>query len=243
SRLGWRGVLMHFRGCSGEANRYARSYHSGDTDDVAAVIAALQAREPTSLYAAVGFSLGGNVLLKWLGESGKQNPLKAAVAISVPFELHKSAERIQQGFSRVYQRYFLQKLRQKVHEKFKARSAPFELRSLDQVQTIREFDDIVTAPLHGFANVDEYYTKSSCRQFLDKIHVPTLLVQAKDDPFMMEDALPKEYELSPYVTFDLTEKGGHVGFVTGSFPWRADYWLEHRVPEFLLHHLPTIHSR
>ena len=176
-------------------------------------------------------------MLKWLGESGHKNPLKAAIGISVPFELHKSSKRIQQGFSRLYQHYFLKELCQKTRKKFASKPAPFKLESLGELKTIREFDDKVTAPLHGFANVDEYYTKASCRQFLNKIKIPTLLVQAKDDPFMTEDLLPNHQELAPDVTLELTEKGGHVGFVSGSLPWRAEYWLERRVPEFFLQHL------
>ncbi|MEO8402014.1 MAG: hydrolase [Gammaproteobacteria bacterium] len=230
---GWRGVLMHFRGCSGEDNRHPRTYHSGDTADLNAVITALQAREPGVPFAAVGFSMGGNVLLKWLGELGSKNPLKAAVAVSVPFELHKTSLRIQAGFSRVYQFYFMLGLRKKMRDKFKAKPAPFEVAALAKMQTIEEFDDKVTAPLHGFASADDYYTKASCRQFLHKIAVPTLLIQAKDDPFMTDDLLPDQDELSPEVILELTEKGGHVGFVSGAFPWRAEYWLEQRVPEFL----------
>jgi predicted alpha/beta-fold hydrolase len=234
---GWRGVFMHFRGCSGEMNRQPRTYHSGDTNDVAKIVEVLLSREKCQRIAAVGFSLGGNVLLKWLGEVGANSPLAAAVAISVPFELSKTATRIQQGFSRVYQQYFMRTLCRKVRDKFETRPAPIELPTLEELRTLRDFDDKVTAPLHGFASAEDYYQKSSSRQFLKNITVPTLLLQAKDDPFMTMDLLPDQNELSSNVKLELTDQGGHVGFVAGSLPWRAEYWLEKRVPEFLLEHL------
>jgi predicted alpha/beta-fold hydrolase len=232
-QYGWRGVFMHFRGCSEEFNRYPRSYHSGETADVAAVIDAIHAREPNVFLAAIGFSLGGNVLLKWLGESGEKNPLKAAVGISVPFELHKTANRVQIGLSRLYERHFMRSLCKKIHDKFSILTPPIELPSLNELKSLREFDDKITAPLHGFESAEDYYQKSSSRQFLHKIKIPTLLLQAKDDPLMTDDLLPEENELSPQVILELTDQGGHVGFVAGDVPWRAQYWLEQRVPEFL----------
>lgn len=234
---GWRGVFMHFRGCSGEMNRHPQSYHSGDTKDVAKIVEVLQSREKCKQIAAVGFSLGGNVLLKWLGELGAHTPLCAAVGISVPFELSKTAARIQQGFSRVYQQHFMRTLCRKIRDKFEVRPSPIELPVLEELRSLREFDDKVTAPLHGFASAEDYYQKSSCRQFLKNIAVPTLLLQAKDDPFMTTDLLPEEYELSPNVKLELSEQGGHVGFIGGTVPWRPEYWLEKRVPEFLIEHL------
>lgn len=233
SRHGWRGVLMHFRCCSGERNRLPRTYHSGETGDINTVVQALSCREPFVPMAAMGFSLGGNVLLKWLGESGQSNVLKAAIAISVPFELDKSVNRINQGFSKLYQWHLLRSLYDKMQWKFREQTAPFPMPPLSELHTIRDFDEAVTAPLHGFANAEDYYAKSSCRQYLRDIHVPTLLLQAKDDPFMTEDLLPTLDELSSAITLELTEKGGHVGFVSGSLPWQAEYWLEQRVPIFL----------
>lgn len=234
---GWRGVFMHFRGCSGEPNRLPRSYHSGETHDVATIIAEIQKREPGTPLAAIGISLGGNVLLKWIGETGKHNPLRAAIAISVPFELHKAASRIQQGFSRVYQWYFLRCLRTRLLHKFQVVPTLANAALLSQCHTIMDFDDKVTAPLHGFADADEYYTISSSRQYLRTIQVPTLILHAKDDPFMTEDVIPKDSELSPMVSLEITETGGHVGFVSGTVPWRPQYWLEQRIPGFLHEHL------
>ncbi len=237
SRHGWRGVLMHFRCCSGERNRLPRTYHSGETGDINTIVTALSHREPGVSLAAMGFSLGGNVLLKWLGESGKNNILKAAIAISVPFELDKSANRINQGFSRLYQWHLLRSLHNKMQWKFREQASPIHIPPLSELHTIRDFDEAVTAPLHGFANAEEYYAKSSCRPYLRNIHVPTLLLQAKDDPFMTEDLLPGPDELSSAMTLELTEKGGHVGFVSGPLPWQAEYWLEKRVPLFLKEYL------
>lgn len=237
SKQGWRGVLMHFRCCSGERNRLPRTYHSGETGDINAVVTTLSQREPGVPMAALGFSLGGNVLLKWLGESGQSNVLKAAIAISVPFELHKSVNRINQGFSKLYQWHLLRSLYYKMQWKFREQSAPVIIPPLSDLHTIRDFDEAVTAPLHGFANAEDYYAKSSCRQYLRHIHVPTLVLQAKDDPFMTEDLLPRLDELSSTITLELSEKGGHVGFVSGALPWQAEYWLEQRVPRFLQKYL------
>jgi predicted alpha/beta-fold hydrolase len=235
---GWRAVFMHFRGCSGEPNRLPRGYHSGETGDLQYVIRVLQERDNNELLAAIGVSLGGNVLLKWLGESGSDNPLKAAVAISVPFELHKAASRITFGFSRFYQWYFIKCLRDRLGIKFKEKpSSVWNIEEVNQINTMYEFDDKITAPLHGFSGVDEYYTTASSRQYICAIQVPTLIVHSKDDPFMSEDVIPCKQELSSVVLLEITEGGGHVGFVGGKYPWRPEYWLETRVPQFLREHL------
>jgi predicted alpha/beta-fold hydrolase len=229
SQHGWRGVVMHFRGCSGEPNRLLRAYHSGETEDVAKVVQILRAREASTPLAVLGFSLGGNVLLKWLGESGAENPLTAAVAVSVPLELAKSSQRLQKGFSRFYQWHLLKSLREKMHAKAHLQ----KLSDVSKLRSIKEFDDKITAPMNGFKNAEEYYLKSSSRQFLKKISVPTLLIQSKDDPFLTPDVIPELSELSTSVRLEVTERGGHVGFVAGKTPWRANYWLEERIPKFL----------
>lgn len=230
---GWRGVVIHFRGCSGEHNRLLKCYHSGDTADLSYAIAALQNREPDTDFTAIGYSLGGNVLLKWLGETGDTNPLKAAIAVSVPFELKKAANRVEYGFSRFYQWYFLRCLRRRLRRKFSKIEPPMDAAFLASLTTLREFDDHFTAPIYGFRNADEYYTTTSSRQFLRYITVPTLLLHAKDDPFMTEDVIPTEEELSPAVALEVSQQGGHVGFVAGRYPWRPVYWLEERAPQFL----------
>lgn len=230
---GWRGVCMNFRGCSGEHNRKPTSYHSGDTRDLAAVVQSIKEREPNTPLAAIGFSLGGNILLKWLGETQNNNMLTAAIAVSVPFELNKAADRICQGFSRFYQWYMLRCVQRRLEEKFKFTPPSMHFPSFKKLKTLREFDDNVTAPLHGFSNALEYYLMSSSRQYLRGIRTPTLLLQSKDDPFMPEEVIPTASELSEFIKLEVTPAGGHVGFISGRFPWRAEYWLERRVPEYL----------
>ncbi len=236
-RRGWRGVVMHFRGCSGEPNRLVRSYHSGDTGDLAYLIEILRQREPGTPLACVGFSLGGNVLLKWLGKTGGQAPLRAAVAVSVPFVLHSAANRLQQGFSRLYQWQLMRSLRNTVTEKRVRMQLPIKVNDLSTLKNFHDFDEHVTAPLHGFDSADHYYTVSSSRQYLNGITVPTLVLHARDDPFMTEAAIPRDDELSNTVTLELSASGGHVGFVAGTWPWRPYYWLEDRIPAYLAHYL------
>ncbi|HSD96555.1 MAG TPA: hydrolase [Sulfuricaulis sp.] len=236
-RRGWRGVVMHFRGCSGEPNRLARSYHSGDTGDLTFLVTTLRRREPRAPLAAVGFSLGGNVLLKWLGKAGGVTPLHAAVAVSVPFVLHGAADRLQQGFSRLYQWQLLRSLRHTVEAKQRHMELPLKIRDLSALKNFRDFDENVTAPLHGFDSADHYYTVSSSRQYLGEITVPTLLLHARDDPFMTASAIPRPDELSESVTLELSPHGGHVGFVAGIWPWRPRYWLDERIPAYLARYL------
>jgi predicted alpha/beta-fold hydrolase len=229
----WRAVVMHFRGCSGEPNRFTHAYHSGETGDISAVVDLLRQREPHTPIAAIGFSLGGNVLLKWLGETHTSNPLTAAVAVSVPFQLSEVATRLEKGFSRVYQWHLLKSLREKMREKFLSQKNTEEHNSLADITTLRQFDEKVTAPLHGFNGANDYYEKCSSRQFLKTIAVPTLLLQAEDDPFMTDKVIPDKNELSATTEMIVTDHGGHVGFVEGKFPWRPEYWLERCVPEFI----------
>jgi len=233
----WRGVFMHFRGCSGEPNRMIRSYHSGETRDLARVVQHIRKREPNTPLAAIGFSLGGNVLLKWLGETGEDSPLEAAAAISVPFELDKAALRMQHGFSRIYQWHLLACLRKRLGDQFREQDVEYGLTALSGVKTLWDFDEKVTAPMYGFASADEYYKRSSSRRYLSKIRTPTLLVQALDDPFMTDDLIPELEELPNNIELEVTAGGGHVGFVAGLLPWKSTYWLEQRVPEFLQKYL------
>lgn len=230
---GWRGIFMHFRGCSGEPNRLARSYHSGDTGDVAEVVQALKAREPHSPIYAVGYSLGGNVLLKWLGETGADNVLQGAVAISVPFQLHHAASRLQQGFSQIYQWWLLRGLHHDLLDKFKTMPSPIDLDELPKWRTFWEFDDKVTAPLHGFNDANDYYQQASCHPYLPKIIVPTLVLHALDDPFLTPEVIPKPHELSSAITLEVYPQGGHVGFIGGSTFGKPYYWLEPRILKFL----------
>lgn len=225
---GYRAVLMYFRGCSGEPNRLPRGYHSGETADLQAVIDHIRRHHATAL-AVIGYSLGGNVLLKWLGEQGSAAPLTTAVAVSVPFDLDSAARRLEQGLSRIYQRHLLHKLRRSVRIKAAAHAPPVPLERLSQLTNFRRFDDAVTAPLHGFQGVDDYYRRSSSRQYLGRIAIPTLVLQSEDDPFLPASAIPGADELGRAVTLELAARGGHVGFIAGALPFAAEYWLEERI--------------
>jgi predicted alpha/beta-fold hydrolase len=240
ARRGWRGAVMHFRGRSGEPNRLARSYCAGDTADIAHVVDRLRRREPNAPLAVVGYSLGGNALLKWLGEIRADPPLRAAVAVSVPFLLDATARRLGKGFSRLYQWHLLAELKRGYRHKFRRRSdGPVALGDLATLRDFYAFDDRITAPLHGYAGVADYYARASCRQFLRRIKVPTLILHALDDPFMAPDTVPDAVELSADIRLELSRAGGHVGFVAGPWPWRADYWLERRIPAFLAERWPS----
>lgn len=234
---GWRGVVMHFRGCSGEPNRLPRSYHSGDTDDLAYFVETLRQREPRAHLAVIGYSLGGNVLLKWLGKTHEQASVRAAVAVSVPFVLSYATERLQRGFSRVYQWKLLRTMHAGVMQKKQRMKMPLRIDDVTQLKNFRDFDEHVTARLHGFDSADHYYTVASSRQYLQGIAVPTLVLHARDDPFMTEKAIPRKDEFSKAVTLEVSTHGGHVGFVSGAWPWRPRYWLERRIPEFLANYL------
>lgn len=229
---GYQPVLMHFRGCSKTPNRLARSYHAGETGDLAYVVHTLRSLYPDKPLHAIGYSLGGNVLLKWLGETGKENPLHSAVAVSVPFSMANTAERLNHGLSRLYRYHLLRKLKAGLARKFTAQQAPFDLQQAMASTTFRAFDEQVTAPLHGFSDADSYYHQTSCRPFLADITVPTLILHAKDDPFMTPAVIPSVEELSDQVCLELSTHGGHVGFITGFLPWRPVYWVEQRSLRF-----------
>lgn len=241
AREGWASVALNWRGCSGEPNLLSRSYHSGASEDLASVIAHLRAKRPLAPLYAAGYSLGGNVLLKYLGESGLNSDLQGAVAVSVPFRLDQCADRIGMGFSRVYQRHFMREMLAYVKDKqrhFKDEGISeglaelSALGSLENMRTFWDFDGRVTAPLHGYADAKDYYRRSSSRYFLGEIRTPTLIIQAADDPFVFKHSLPEPEELSASTEFELQEKGGHVGFVDGSLK-NPSYYLERRIPLWL----------
>ena len=226
-------VFMHFRGCSGEPNRLPRRYHSGDTADLAFVIKTIQQHYPDRNIHAVGVSLGGNILLKYLGEQGNVHPLQSAVAISVPYDLANGAETLKHGTARIYQRHLLGSLQRRYYEKANYMELPIPVYARSRIDTIYDFDDLVTAPLHGFRSAEDYYQRSSSRQFIPGIRIPTLLIHAEDDPLMTPDVIPTSNELPPCVQFDLCTHGGHVGFIQGQLPLHADYWLDQRVESWL----------
>ncbi len=231
-QAGYGAVFMHFRGCSDELNRLDRSYHSGDTADLESVIDAIKEQFKQDIFAVLGFSLGGNVLLKWLGENGKNARTQTAVAVSVPFRLADAGDRLEKSFSRVYQKHLLTSCQQKYQDKFKHKPSPLNVNA-KELNTFFTFDDQITAPLHGFSGADEYYNKCSSRQFLKSIQKPTLVLHAKDDPFMWEDTVPDESELSEHVHLELSENGGHVGFINGKSPFHAKYWIDQRIIRWL----------
>ena len=246
---GFRSVALNFRGCSGEYNHSARCYHSGETEDIHYVYQTLRQREPDTAMAAVGFSLGGNVLLKWLGEQGNEISLFAAVAVSVPLVLSTCATKLDFGFSKIYRGNLLRELKHYVRSKqrhlaklgkFREAERIEELGDLSSIKSFWQYDDQVVAKLHGFKNVQDYYERSSSRQFLKSIAIATLLIQASDDPFMTEAVLPDLNELSSSIHLEVTQGGGHVGFVAGEIPFKPVYWLERRIPEFLRQQLEMI---
>lgn len=222
-------VFMHFRGCSGEPNRLPRRYHSGETGDLRFVLETLKTRYPEKRIHVVAVSLGANMLLKYLGETNTDSLLESAIAISVPFDLAVGGETLNKGFARAYQRHLLDSLQPNFYKKTRLMEMPIRIPDKSEINTIYDFDDLVTAPLHGFTGADEYYRKCSSRQFIPDIKIPTLILHAVDDPFMTPAVIPGNGELPPDVTLETSRHGGHVGFITGNTPLRPHYWLDERV--------------
>ena len=220
--MGWRCVVPHFRGCSGELNRLPRAYHSGDSAELGWILQRLEARH------AVGISLGGNALLKLLGEQGAASSLQRAVAISAPLDLAAAGRALDAGLSReIYTRIFLGTLKKKTFEKLRQGKIAVNARRLGRARTFWEFDDTVTAPLHGFLGADDYWARSSSGPWLAKIRIPTLVINARNDPFMPASALDAIGEAASNVVLEFPRTGGHAGF-----PGR-DHWLAKRVLHFL----------
>lgn len=233
NQKGWRAMLMHFRGAGTEQNRLPRAYHSGDTADLDYLIKLLNQREPDSKKAIVGVSLGGNVLLKWMGQE-QIGSIDAAVAISVPFVLKQVADRVNVGLSRFYQRHLLGELKEYFAKKIVHYDDPPEaFKKAAECTCFWTFDQEVTAPLYGFNSVHAYYRECSSRQYLRDIKVPTLIIHAEDDPFMTKEVVPTAEELSPCITLEISKKGGHVGFISGSLLGTPVYWLDQHLPEYI----------
>ncbi len=231
---GWRGVVVHFRGCSGELNRLPRAYHSGDSAEINWILSRLKHGSPAAPLFAVGMSLGGNALLKWLGETGASacGIVDRAVAVSAPVDLMAAGDALGRGFNLLYARCFLATMKRKALAKLARYPGLYDAARVRAARTLREFDDVVTAPLHGFRDTDDYWTRASSKPLLTHIAVPTLMINALNDPFLPKHALPRPHEVSRHVTPDLPSGGGHVGFVSGAFPGSHD-WLPRRVLEFL----------
>ena len=235
---GWASDVLVWRSCGSEPNQTAGFYHSGETTDLDFVVNRLVARDPNSSLILAGISLGGNVLLKWLGERAEALPaqVRGAAAVSVPFDLERGARSIERGFSRVYQAHFLRSLRRKAEEKRERFPGLIAAGALERARTLFEFDDAITAPVHGFQGASDYYTRSSSIHFLPRIRLPTLLLSAIDDPFLPPSVLEEVREIAqgnPALSVEFVQRGGHVGFISGRVPWRPDYYAERRVVDFL----------
>lgn len=232
-RRGWDVCALNLRGCSGEMNRQVATYHSGKTDDLALVLDHVLDQDPDSV-ALVGFSLGGNLTLKYLGERGPgvSDRIWGAVALSAPVDLDASAHQIDQWTNWHYTQYFLHSLRQKMRAKAKQYPSRVSADRLWKIRTLRGFDDAYTAPLHGFRNADDYYRQASSKPVLSNISVPALLLNAANDPFLPDPCYPhpvsRDHE---HLVLEVPESGGHVGFV--SFNDAGEYWSERRTTSFL----------
>ncbi len=234
---GWRSCVLHFRDCGDYRNRLPRRYHAGETNDLRHFLNQLESQRQASInpgpILAVGYSLGGNVLLKYLGESKNETPLVAATAVCVPLNLHICSEALNTGFSKLYQYHLLKRMKSSVTRKFDRHTAAFDWNKAMGAETFAEFDDAVTAPLHGFDGVQDYYDRCSAGNFLQSIDRPTLIINSLDDPFMTPEVLPTAEGLSDQVALEVADKGGHVGFVSGGTPWCPTFYLPQRILEFL----------
>jgi predicted alpha/beta-fold hydrolase len=240
---GWRGVAMNFRSCSGTPNRTPRMYHSGDTADLDWVIAELAKRDPGAPILPVGVSLGGNVLLKWLGEQGDllTDEVRAAVAISTPFDLAAAAEKMSRGTGSFYSHFFLRTLKAKALEKARTYPDLLDENEIRRARTWQQYDDAVTAPLHGFRDAEDYWERSSSMNLLELIRRPTLLINSRDDPLIPASSLPEQVVVeSEWLNAEFTLSGGHAGFIGGACPWKPYYWAEERAAEFLASYVATI---
>jgi predicted alpha/beta-fold hydrolase len=233
SDAGWHCCVLHFRDCGDYRNRLPRRYHAGETNDIRYFLSTLPGAGYEGPLLASGYSLGGNVLLKYLGEAGASTPLSAAATVCVPLDLYKCAEALNSGFSKSYQRYLLKYMKQAMARKFNPATAAFDWERAMRAQTFAEFDDAVTAPLHGFKGMSDYYDRCSSNRFLADIRVPTLIINAIDDPFMTPGVLPHRDRLSFDVTLEIADAGGHVGFIDGGSPWNPRFYLPQRLVGFL----------
>lgn len=245
---GWAADLLIFRSCGPEPNRAPRFYHSGDTADFGFALDRVLGEIPDVPVVLAGVSLGGNVLLKYLGERGESlsQRVAGAAAISVPFDLERGARHIARGFSRIYDRHFLKSLRAKAQAKLLDYPGLFDPHALRRARSIYDFDDAVTAPVHGFADAHDYYSRSSALRWLERIARPTLLLSSRDDPFLPHDVLAEVEAIAALhscLTLEFTRRGGHVGFVEGRVPGRARYYAEWRACEFLAGALRELRRR
>lgn len=230
---GWIVVIAHFRGCSGFPNRMARAYYSGDSDDVAFILQTVRNRVPHARWHSVGVSLGGNAMLKHAAEHPDDvNGLVASAAVSVPLDLVACGAQLSDTWhGRLYSRHFLKTMTVKVSEKARRFPGNIDALRLGQVKSLREFDDMYTAPMHGYKNALDYWTRASSKPLLKYITRPTLVLNARNDPFVPGPSLPDSYSCSDDVLLHQPAEGGHVGFVTGRFPGTLN-WLPMRLARF-----------
>ena len=228
--IGWRGVVPHFRGCSGELNRRPRAYHSGDYTEVAWMLETIRGIVPDTPLFAVGVSLGGSALLNWLGreEHRAARIVAAAAAVSAPLDLTAAGIAIEQGLNRIYSRHFRGTLVPKAMAMARQFPGTLDAAAIARVDTMYHFDDVVTAPLHGFTGTDDYWHRASSKPWLKAVVVPTLVLNARNDPFIPASSLPTRAEAGAATTLEQPDDGGHAGFPEQRFPGRPD-WLPQRL--------------
>lgn len=230
----WDSCVINFRGCSGETNRKICTYHAGKSEDLDTVMKYITGLNRYKNIAVIGFSLGGNIVLKYLGENRKINPfLKKAVCISVPIDLTKSAWKLAEKSNSFYMKRFLKKFHSKIKAKMNMFPGKLNDSGFENLRTFKDFDDKYTAPLNGFKNAEDYWEKSSSKQYLKNINTPALIINASNDPFLTPECYPyKEAQTNPKLFLEVPESGGHVGFIT--FNLNNEFWHETRTLEFIL---------
>jgi len=231
---GWIVAVAHFRGCSGAPNRMARAYHAGESTEIAFILAHVRQHAPQAQWHALGVSLGGNALLKYLGQAGENARwLASCAAISAPMDLPTCGQALSDTWAgrHLYSPYFLRSMRRKLYEKARRFPGTIDVLRLAQLKTLRDFDDYYTAPMHGYRDVQDYWTQASSLPWLRHIALPTLILNARDDPFVPAVSLPGSCDVSADVLLHQPAQGGHVGFVTGGFPGNL-HWLAQRVARF-----------
>jgi predicted alpha/beta-fold hydrolase len=238
---GWRGVMMYYRGCSEEINRLPVTYHFGRSDDFDSVLRHIQNKHPQTPLHAVGYSMGGNVLLKWLGEHPEENILQSAAAVSPPFDLRSCSANIRKGLGRFYQWYIMREVRHYLRRKYSYPDSPIDLKKVIATKSFWDLDEKVTAPINGFPDALTYYQSSSCKSWLKHITTNTLIIHAQDDPLIPSDSYPSCDKLSKKIRFEISRHGGHVGFIGGSIS-QPEFWLDQRILKFFTEQKNTPHS-
>ncbi len=243
--MGWRGVVIHFRGCSGENNRLPRAYFAGDSAEIEMALSRVKQSSPDAPMYAIGVSLGGNALLKWLGEYADHSAelIQAAAAVSAPMDLGACGRALDTGLNRLlYTPMFIASMRPKALAKAEQFPGLLDEEKIKSAKTIEEFDTYVTAKLHGFKDADDYWSKNASKPWLPYIKVPTLIMSAKNDPFIPAESLPDAAAVSSLVTLEVTEEGGHVGYLAAPFPGRLDWLPAHIISYFEQQNEPSTPS-